>query len=143
MSSPDTGAAEQAFREAFERLKRGCPVRRKKGAKVTQNNVAKEAGRDPSALRKARYPSLIRDIKAWVEQHGSKPTRGRSPAALLEGARKKNRDLLETIAAITLQRDLAVSRMMAVEAELLELVQENSGLRGSAVSNVVPIGSKS
>ena len=55
--------AEQLYRDAFLRLKQGKPLRLKKGAPVTQNNVAKEAGRDPSALKKSRFPELIREIK--------------------------------------------------------------------------------
>src|SRR5579875_1579760 len=58
--------AEQNFREAFERLKSNkpklCPV----GTLVSQNNVAKEAGVDPSALKKNRLPTLIAEIQAYV-----------------------------------------------------------------------------
>jgi hypothetical protein len=50
------GTAEQDFRDAFDRLKRGKPIHLEKGAKVTQNNVAKEADRDPTALKKSRHP---------------------------------------------------------------------------------------
>lgn len=40
-----------------------------KGTPVTQNNVGKEAGSDPSALTKSRFPSLIAEIKTYVEQY--------------------------------------------------------------------------
>jgi len=43
--------AETALREALERLKKNRPQTLRKGSTVSQNNVAKEAGCDPSALR--------------------------------------------------------------------------------------------
>lgn len=51
-SQPQVGAAETAFRAAFLRLKLGKPQVMPKGTPVTQNNVAREAGRDPSALKR-------------------------------------------------------------------------------------------
>ena len=42
--------AELQFYEAFIRLKNNKPNILPKGTKVSQNNVAKEAGVDPSAL---------------------------------------------------------------------------------------------
>ena len=50
---------------------------------VTQNNVAKEAGRDPSALRKLRYPRLIREIQKWIEGNGNAPRNRASNASLI------------------------------------------------------------
>ena len=64
MSSNEKNA-EACFRAAFERLKSNQPVRLNRGAKLTQNNVAREAGRDPSALKKDRYPMLIIEIQSW------------------------------------------------------------------------------
>lgn len=58
--------AEERFRAAFERLKENNPTELKRGTPVSQNNVAKEAGKDPSALRKNRHGKLIADIQAWV-----------------------------------------------------------------------------
>lgn len=57
--------AEELFREAFERLKRNKPVILPKGTPLSQNNVAKEAGRDPSALKKSRYPLLVLEIQEY------------------------------------------------------------------------------
>ena len=62
-------SAEIKYREAFERLKKGKPDRLKKGTKVSQNNVAKEAGSDPSALKKQRFPELVREIQTWVNMN--------------------------------------------------------------------------
>lgn len=71
MSSNQTEllSAEQRFRLAFERLKANTPKLVEFGTLVTQNNVAREAGCDPSALRKARFPALIREIQAYIELH--------------------------------------------------------------------------
>lgn len=66
MSSTNKKTAEQSFRESFERLKKNKPDILPKGAFVTQNNVAREAGRDPSALKKDRYPLLILEIQAYT-----------------------------------------------------------------------------
>jgi len=63
--------AEKEFRDAFDRLKRGRPERSPSRTIVSQNSVAKEVGRDPSALRKSRYPDLVRDIQAWVAKSAS------------------------------------------------------------------------
>ena len=67
MKSSDSVSAEAKFRAAFERLKSSMPRVLDAGAAVSQNNVAKEAGVDPSALRKSRYPSLVSEIQAYVE----------------------------------------------------------------------------
>jgi hypothetical protein len=140
MSSPDlVGTAEQAFRDAFDRLKRGKPIHLEKGAKVTQNNVAKEADRDPTALRKSRYPRLIREIQQWVQDHDGEAVPASSPAALLQGTRKKNRDLKARIIEVEAQRDAVISRLLAAEVSLLEMAQDNErlsaqlGLRNTVV----------
>jgi hypothetical protein len=65
MSSSSKRTAEIGFREAFERLKTNQPTVLAKGAFVSQNNVAREAGRDPSALKKDRYPLLVSEIQAF------------------------------------------------------------------------------
>jgi hypothetical protein len=59
--------AEVRFRDAFERLKSNRTQILPSGTVVTPNNVAKEAGRDPTALRKTRYPALVREIQTWVK----------------------------------------------------------------------------
>lgn len=59
-------AAVELFIEAFQRLKNNEPINIPLGSAVTQNNVAREAGRDPSALRADRYPELLQQIQAYV-----------------------------------------------------------------------------
>jgi len=64
MQSSKPKAAEANFRRAFERLKAGAPKVLPLGTPVSQNNVAKEAGCDSSALRKSRFPCLVAEIQA-------------------------------------------------------------------------------
>ena len=59
-------SAVEQYNAAFERLKHNRPERLPKGALVSQNNVAKEAGSDPSALKKSRFPLLIAEIQKYV-----------------------------------------------------------------------------
>lgn len=58
--------AEKRFKEAFDRLKANKPKVLKVGTPVTQNNVAREAGVDPSALKKSRHPSLVLEIQDYI-----------------------------------------------------------------------------
>jgi hypothetical protein len=60
--------AENLFRAAYERLKANEPINLPKGTPVTQNNVAKEAGNHPTALKKDRYPMLVREIQDHLKQ---------------------------------------------------------------------------
>ncbi|MEO9656256.1 hypothetical protein [Marinomonas sp.] len=66
MSLNNSETAEEMFRDAFERLKINKPLFIDKGSKITQNNIAREAGRDPSALKKSRYPLLVLEIQAYI-----------------------------------------------------------------------------
>lgn len=107
--------AEANFREAFERLKAGVPKVLPAGTLVSQNNVAKEAGCDPSALRKARFPCLVEEIQAYLATTSLK--RPSSERQRLLKARQVSRSKSEIIANLKAQRDYAVSRQ--VEADEL------------------------
>lgn len=61
--------AESTFENAFQRLVQDCPEILPKGSKVTQNNIAREAGVTPSALRKERFPHLIEKIQIYVKSN--------------------------------------------------------------------------
>lgn len=141
MSQPDyVGDAEKLFQDAFERLKRDKPIRLQRGTPVSQNNVAKEAGRDPSALRKSRYPRLIRAIQKWIEDNGNTPRNRASSASLIKGARDKNRELKARIEELTQQRDKAMARLIIAEESILDLhrrLQDCKGRLGESDS-VVP-----
>lgn len=107
--------AEANFHEAFERLKAGVPKVLQAGTLVSQNNVAKEAGCDPSALRKSRFPGLVEEIQAYLATNGHE--RPSSERQRLLKARQVSRSKSETIVSLKEQRDDAVSRL--VEADEL------------------------
>ncbi|QDS25194.1 hypothetical protein FPQ37_02450 [Burkholderia contaminans] len=130
-----TESAEQRFLLAFERLKAGNPRVLPRGTPVSQNNVAREAGTDPTALRRTRYPALIREIQAWVEING------------LERAIKKQRqerrrsaksDLSTRVKELENQRDKAQSQLNSAGRMVLELRQENARLR-SRLDDLIPL----
>ncbi|EPM62154.1 hypothetical protein A264_04202 [Pseudomonas syringae pv. actinidiae ICMP 19071] len=131
MSSPTEplrpGRAETAFRDAFDRLKKGKPSLLPKGTRVTQNNVAREAGLDPSALKKARFPSLIEEIQRWVDEHGDQISK--SPSQSLYAHRNRNRSLREQIEALKMQRDNALALLVDADARILALTMENQRLQ--------------
>lgn len=60
--------AESMFREAFERLKANAPINVPRGTQVSQNNVAKEASKHPTALKKDRFPILVLEIQDYLKQ---------------------------------------------------------------------------
>ena len=141
MSQPDyVGEAEKSFWDAFDRLKTGKPKNVPVGTPVSQNNVAKEADRDPSALRKSRYPKLIRAIQKWIEDNGSGPRSRTSSASLLKGARDKNRQLTARVEEVVRQRDTAMARLVTAEDSILQLHQrlEDYKARVGESDNVVP-----
>lgn len=135
MDEKTAGTAESAFREAFERLKDNRPIRLTKGTPVSQNNVAKEAGCDPSALRKSRYPVLITDIQTWVAAAADKPKPSKRQKKLAN--KKKRREQSELIADLKLQRDRMASLLVEADAKILELTLELSELGSS--SNITRI----
>jgi len=120
--------AELKFRDAFERLKAGKPDILPKGTPLSQNNVAKEAGVDPSALRRARFPELVADIQAWIEAHKDEATT-KSPRQMMLAQRSRNRDLKEKVEALEEQRDKALGQLLDVQARILDLTLENQRLR--------------
>ncbi|MCA1325134.1 hypothetical protein [Herbaspirillum sp. alder98] len=119
--------AELAFREAFERLKAGTSDLIPRGSRVTQNNIAKEAGVDPSALKKSRYPSLILEIQNWIGRHPQ--TAGTSSNNGIHLRKKKNRSLKNMIEALKIERDHAISLLLEADALILDLTQENQDLK--------------
>jgi hypothetical protein len=69
MPRPQTAEAE--LRAAFERLKNDTPHELPKGSGITLTNVAAEARKPPSSLRKDRYPRLYKEITAYAERPSS------------------------------------------------------------------------
>ncbi|KWS21439.1 hypothetical protein AL065_22460 [Pseudomonas amygdali pv. ulmi] len=126
---PIGGRAETSFREAFERLKHGKPNLLPKDARLTQNNVAREAGLDPSALKKARFPTLVEEIQSWITLHGTHQTR--SPSQSIYAHRNRNRTLREQIEALKCQRDNALALLVDADARILALTMENQRLEAA------------
>lgn len=120
--------AELKFRDAFERLKQGKPDILPKGTPLSQNNVAKEAGVDPSALRRARFPELVAEIQEWIEAHKDEKTT-KTPRQMMLAQRSRNRDLKEKYKSLEEQRDKALSQLLDAQACILELTLENQRLR--------------
>ncbi|MEK6198826.1 MAG: hypothetical protein N2B60_01200 [Psychrobacter sp.] len=122
------GRAEIRFLEAFERLKVGRPELLPKGTPVTQNNVAKEAGVNPSALRRTRYPDLVDKIQSWIDENkdnsSQQSTRQKSLAKTA-----KNRSLKQQLDDIKAQNDIALSKLMEAERMIIELTLENERLK--------------
>lgn len=128
MSSIETKqSAEQRFRAAFKRLKQGKSERLSKGTPVSQNNVAKEAGCDPSALRKTRFPSLIAEIQQYVESHMGEAPESKRQRILKQ--RRRNRETSETITDLKQQRDVAVGLLTGANLLIVELTEELTDVR--------------
>ncbi|WLG56707.1 hypothetical protein PSH77_29345 [Pseudomonas extremorientalis] len=123
------GKAEQAFRDAFERLKKDAPIRIAKGLTLSQNLVAKEAGTDPSALKKARFPSLVAEIQRWVANSEKPAPASKRQSELRQ--REKNRSLRDQINDLKIQRDAVCSRLLEADAKILELTLELEKFRAS------------
>ena len=131
-------SAGEQYRAAFERLKSNKPERLPKGTPISQNNVAKEAGSDPSALKKMRFPLLVAEIQKYIEAHAEEHPPSVRQISLL--ARRKNRGLRERIEEITQQRNHLASLLGEADATILELYDRIAELeRQLPTSNVLPI----
>ncbi len=135
---PTRRSAADQYRDAFERLKLNRPQLLPKGTPVTQNNVAKEAGSDPSALKKSRFPSLIAEIKTYVEQHAGVRPPSLNKVNLL--ARQKSRALRDRIEQVARQRDQLASLLSEADAKIIELYDRIAELeRQLPASNIISL----
>jgi chromosome segregation ATPase len=123
---PEPLSAKMRFEQAFERLKAGQPKVLERGSAVTQNNVAREAGCDPSALKKARFPALIREIQAYLELHKPEDQPAARKAAQQKAAK---RTLEERLADAVRQRDMAQSQLLSANRRVMELAEEVQSLQ--------------
>lgn len=128
----DVSGAESAYWDAYERLALGRPLVLPPNTPVTQNNVAKEAGRDPSALRKDRYPALIRAIQEWILANPSNHPALDSSKQKDLAKRRRARSLREKIEQTELQRDAALSLLVHADAKILDLTMEVARLEALA-----------
>ena len=120
-------SANQRFAAAFERLKLGTSTLLPRGTLVSQNNVAKEAGCDPSALKKNRFPSLIAEIQHYVETH--KADVPDSKRQLMLKKRRRNRDTKEMIYDLKRQRDISAGLIADANLLIVDMSEEISDLR--------------
>lgn len=133
--------AGEQYRAAFERLKANLPERIAKGSLVSQNNVAKEAGSDPSALKKSRFPLLIAEIQKYVEQQAIRTQPSARQVDLR--AREKGRDLRNRIRILVKQRDHLANLLSEADAKILELYDRISYLELQLpASNIVALDSR-
>lgn len=135
-SKPKT--AEDNFRAAFERLRTGTPKVLPAGTPVSQNNVAKEAGCDSSALRKSRFPKLVEEIQAYLAISPAEIPN--SKRRILLHARNINRSKNETINNLKAQRDDAVSRLVEADELICSLYERIRKLE-ETVNELLPSAS--
>ncbi|WP_321529028.1 hypothetical protein [Sedimenticola selenatireducens] len=103
---------------AFRRLCDGRPLVVPKGSQVSQNNVAKEAGLHPTALKKDRYPELINLIAEYKNTQGLKP---KSKTELEKQKAKTSGRLKEELERVRAERDEALSKVTTLMLENLNL----------------------
>lgn len=123
--SNESQSAEDRFRQAFDRLKAGKPNLLAPRAPVTQNNVAREAGCDPSALKKSRFPVLIHQIQAYIELHPE----DHRPSDKKAKRRAANRSIQKRLDDTIRQRDQAQSILASANIRILELSEEVQSLK--------------
>ncbi|MGE8704605.1 MAG: hypothetical protein ACN6O5_18155 [Achromobacter sp.] len=136
MKLSDSVSAEAKFRAAFYRLKNSVPQVLSAGTPVSQNNVAKEAGVDPSALRKSRFSSLISEIQEYVEIQ----KRENVEKAKAKAVRAQRRlDLKSKLEQVTKQRDDAQSQLVQLQFMVIDLSQRNAKLESEVESLRPPV----
>lgn len=111
--------AEDQFREAFLRLRNGHPRVLPPGTTVSQNNVAREAGCDPSALRKKRYPELIEEIQEYILR-----TKGSVESENFRSGPDQPNILADKVAQLQSDRDHVMSLLLEADSEILHLTLE-------------------
>lgn len=120
-------SAEQKFRQSFQRLKDGRAIILSSDAAVTQNNVAREAGLDPTALKKARFPDLVMEIQAWVsEAQAALPKAQTKKKQQSRNVRRSSKQLIIDLKA---QRDIVSSLLGDIDIELIRLNLEVNRLQ--------------
>lgn len=114
--------AEIEYRKAFRRIVEGKAMRVDKMAPPNFANIAREAGKDPSALKKSRYPIFISEVESFNNNVSSAGERiDRSLSAQLKAARSENRKLRESYEQLTIERDESHSRVLNLQLALVEM----------------------
>lgn len=133
-------SAEGSFRSAFQRLKTDTPSILSKGTPISQNNVAREAGLDPSALKKARFPELVAEIQQWI--HANTNVNCTLIRKNTNSQRKKNRTLKQQIVDLKIQRDRVATLLVDADILILQLTNENMNLKFEVETNIHPMKNK-
>ena len=118
-------SAEQEFRAAWQRIKDGKPIRITVGAPATLANIAREAGKDPSSLKRSRYPLLVHEVETDNQLIAELPASvDRSLSSQLNGARDENRRILLDMDVLRAERDALKSQVLNLQLALLEKTQQ-------------------
>ncbi|MCH2342611.1 MAG: hypothetical protein MK363_22385, partial [Pseudomonas sp.] len=96
---------------------------------------AKEAGCDPSALRKSRYPSLVAEIQHWIAEHQTESPSSERQKMLAH--RRRNRSLRDQLESFKVERDQALSLLVEADATILYQAREIEYLKGR-LSSLLP-----
>jgi len=112
-------SAEGRFRDALARLVSGTTIRIAIGSEITQNNVAREAGVHPSALRSSRYPLLIPEIHNAARQS---LIDNRRAGPSIRALKRDRRDERQRYLDMKHQRDQAAALLASADAEILRLM---------------------
>lgn len=118
-SERETKRAVELFEEAFDRLRQGRPVNLPAGTPVSLSNVAKEAGKSPSALRVERYPVLLERIKGYMASVREKKVVSKSSSD-----KSRNRTLKQRLVDCQRQRDHLLSICHSQQALIEDLKDE-------------------
>ncbi|NQZ25041.1 MAG: hypothetical protein HRT55_01845 [Colwellia sp.] len=111
--------AENIFREAYKRLKSNTPLNVAKGTAVSQNNVAKEAGKHPTALKKDRFPLLVLEIQDYLKLQNID-----SEVDIKKKALRKKRTIEERYEACKKERDQLAS-ICEAQLNVIEALQDD------------------
>jgi len=134
MSLKDSINAEARFRAAFERLKSNTPINIPNGSAVTQNNIAREAGLDSSALKKSRFPDLIQDIQNWnkSKQAGQSKSNPNYKIAKRCSSSKQKLSLMKK------QRDIALQLLAEADSLIIILNRklEDAGITSDYIDRL-------
>ena len=110
---------ESELRAAFERLKSGNVIRVPRCTPVTQNNVAREAGIDPSAFKKSRYPLLVDEVQRYCSERDA----GKVKGTIQKKPASPNPNADELVKKALGERDLALSKLMLAQVKIIELTK--------------------
>lgn len=121
-SSQAKTSAESRYRAAFERLKQGRPVIVPMDTAISLASVAREAGSDPSSIKRSRYPDLAHEISQFTSTDSSSTLDPK-----LAAARRKIQRLESRLRDVQRQRDHAISLLLAAERELMDRTRRCAG----------------